>query len=156
MVRSLYAAYEGPLYQIVRTTDKQSINISTLVSGGYANAVAQTTFCSGGDTEETLIFPSGPFPWAPGPCCDVFRNSSCPDHCDQKDPGACPKNPGCVGCARCGTPTRTPTLALCMITRIFDQVCVISICPSCSISVALFVIVRQRQPPARGWRTFGP
>ena len=41
--------------------------------------------------------------------------------CDKHPPGACPKDPGCVGCAECGAPSRMPTLATCVITRIFDQ-----------------------------------
>ena len=41
VVRSLFASFDGPLYQIVRTADKKSINISTLAAGGYANAAAQ-------------------------------------------------------------------------------------------------------------------
>ena len=64
-------------------------------------------------------------PWAPGPCCRDANPNACPNQCDKKSPGACPVLPGpdgaCVGCATCGHPTRIPTLAACMITRIFDQ-----------------------------------
>ena len=120
MVRSLYASYAGPLYQVVRSADRQTMNVSTLGPGGFADAAAQTAFCSA----ETPIPPSPgpPAPlWAPGPCCDVFRASSCPNHCDQQSPGACPPDPGCIGCASCGTPSSAPALAACVITRIFDQ-----------------------------------
>lgn len=119
VVRSLFAAYDGPLYQVVRTTDMKSINVSTLVPGGYANGPAQTAFCSRGDATH-VEHGASQWPWAPGPCCDAAK--SCPDACDRKSPGACPSDPGCVGCANCGPSTpRAPTLAKCMITRIFDQ-----------------------------------
>lgn len=118
VVRSLFDSYDGPLYQIVRTVDRRSINISTLGPGGYADSAAQTSFCAATPIPST----ASPVPrWAPGPCCDVFRNSSCPDNCDQRSPGACPANPGCVGCASCGAPSHEPALAACIITRIFDQ-----------------------------------
>merc|ERR1712187_552419 len=56
-----------------------------------------------------------------GPCCSDVYPEACPNNCDHKSPGACPPNPGCVGCDKCGTPSQEPTLAKCMITRIFDQ-----------------------------------
>lgn len=45
--RALLAAYNGPLYQVKRTSDGAATNISTLSAGGYANAAAQDSFCSG-------------------------------------------------------------------------------------------------------------
>ena len=45
--RALYAAYNGPLYQVKRTSDGTTTNISTLSAGGYANAAAQDSFCAG-------------------------------------------------------------------------------------------------------------
>ena len=118
VVRALYAAYDGPLYQVVRTTDKSSINVSTIAPGSYADAAPQRRLC--GDAEEVLPAPPEA-PWAPGPCCSDVFPKACPDMCDRKSPGACPKDPGCVGCADCGEPNRPPRIALCMITRIFDQ-----------------------------------
>ena len=44
-VRALYAAYNGPLYQVTRSSDGTSENISTLSAGGYADAAAQDSFC---------------------------------------------------------------------------------------------------------------
>jgi len=44
--RALFAAYNGPLYQVKRTSDGATTNISTLSAGGYANAAAQDSFCS--------------------------------------------------------------------------------------------------------------
>jgi len=118
MVRALYTAYHGPLYQLVRTTDKESINISTLAPGGYANTATQTAFCH---VAKDAMLNLSIAHWAPGPCCNDVFVQACPDHCDRISPGACPKDPGCVGCASCGSPSREPKLAKCMITRIFDQ-----------------------------------
>ena len=121
VVRALYADYDGPLYQVVRTADGQTVNVTTLSRGGYANAAAQELFCSAAPPTHRSAAEAQAWPWAPGPCCDVFRNTSCPDNCDKMSPGGCPSNPGCVGCATCGAPTRQPVLATCMISRIFDQ-----------------------------------
>jgi non-reducing end alpha-L-arabinofuranosidase len=44
-VRALYAAYNGPLYQVTRTSDGTSEDIDTLSAGGYADAAAQDSFC---------------------------------------------------------------------------------------------------------------
>lgn len=119
VVRALYAAYSGPLYQIVRTSDGASINISTLNPGGYAASATQTSFCSDSDNDYSTVRTAQQLaPWLPGPCCG---RKACPDRCDRRSPGACPTDPGCVGCAQCGTPSRAPNLSTCMITRIFDQ-----------------------------------
>ena len=45
--RALYASYNGPLYQVRRSSDGATTNISTLSAGGYANAAAQDSFCAG-------------------------------------------------------------------------------------------------------------
>jgi non-reducing end alpha-L-arabinofuranosidase len=42
-VRSLYARYTGPLYEVKRASDGASQNIG-LLSDGYANAAAQDAF----------------------------------------------------------------------------------------------------------------
>src|SRR5215470_506521 len=42
--RALYAAYNGPLYQIKRASNGATTNIGTLAAGGYANAAAQDSF----------------------------------------------------------------------------------------------------------------
>jgi non-reducing end alpha-L-arabinofuranosidase len=48
--RALYAAYNGPLYQIMRQSDGKTLDIGVVQPsegdpGGYANAAAQDTFC---------------------------------------------------------------------------------------------------------------
>jgi hypothetical protein len=111
VVRALFGAYAGPLYQVLRTTDGKSLNVTTISAGGYADGAAQAAFCDNQPTN-----PPGPPPpparWAPGPCCT--KRLTCINHSN-------PLHPTCVGCAECPAPTREPTLATCMITRIFDQ-----------------------------------
>lgn len=47
LVRALYSAYDGPLYQVQRASDSATANIGVLSAGGYADAAAQDSFCSG-------------------------------------------------------------------------------------------------------------
>jgi len=54
--RALYAAYNGPLYQVKRTSDGATTNVSTLSAGGYANAATQDSFCAGTYCTITEIF----------------------------------------------------------------------------------------------------
>ena len=49
--RALYAAYNGPLYQVMRQSDGQTLDIgvvqpSATDAGGYADAAAQDAFCA--------------------------------------------------------------------------------------------------------------
>ena len=48
--RALYAAYNGPLYQVLRQSDGKTLDIGVVApgldSGGYANATAQDMFCA--------------------------------------------------------------------------------------------------------------
>jgi hypothetical protein len=55
-VRALYAAYNGPLYQVRRASDSATTNIGTLTAGGYANAAAQNAFCAGTTCTITEIY----------------------------------------------------------------------------------------------------
>ncbi len=54
--RALYAAYSGPLYQVRRSSDNATTNISPLSAGGVANAATQDSFCSGTSCVITEIF----------------------------------------------------------------------------------------------------
>lgn len=53
-VRALYAAYNGPLYQVMRQSDGKTLDIGVVQpsaspvadAGGYADAAAQDTFCA--------------------------------------------------------------------------------------------------------------
>ncbi len=44
--RALFASYDGPLYQVRRASDGATMNVGLLRRGGYANALAQDTFCA--------------------------------------------------------------------------------------------------------------
>lgn len=55
-IRALFAAYNGPLYQIQRASDKQFLNIGVLSPGGYANAAPQISFCAGTTCTITKIY----------------------------------------------------------------------------------------------------
>ena len=55
-VRALFAAYNGPLYQVQRASDGGTADIDTLTAGGYANAATQNTFCAGTSCTITEIF----------------------------------------------------------------------------------------------------
>ena len=45
-VRALYAAYDGPLYQVKRASDGATANVGLLSAGGYGNATEQDVFCA--------------------------------------------------------------------------------------------------------------
>jgi len=44
--RALFAAYDGPLYQVQRASDDTYLNIGVLTAGGIADAAAQDAFCA--------------------------------------------------------------------------------------------------------------
>nr|BFE59374.1 hypothetical protein GCM10020063_039000 [Dactylosporangium thailandense] len=54
--RALYAAYNGPLYQVRRSSDNTTRDIGVLSAGGYANAAAQDTFCANTTCLITIIY----------------------------------------------------------------------------------------------------
>ena len=54
--RALYGAYNGNLYQVRRSSDNTTLNIGVLSAGGYANAAAQDSFCSGTTCVITVIY----------------------------------------------------------------------------------------------------
>jgi hypothetical protein len=54
--RALFSAYSGNLYQVKRWSDSATTNIGTLAAGGYANAAAQNSFCSGTSCTITVIY----------------------------------------------------------------------------------------------------
>ena len=56
VTRALFSAYSGKLYQVKRWSDSATTNIGTLAAGGYANAAAQDTFCSGTTCTITTIY----------------------------------------------------------------------------------------------------
>ncbi|MFI6925361.1 alpha-L-arabinofuranosidase B [Nonomuraea spiralis] len=54
--RALYAAYNGPLYQVRRTSDNATRDIGLLSAGGYADAAAQDSFCAGVTCLITVVY----------------------------------------------------------------------------------------------------
>jgi non-reducing end alpha-L-arabinofuranosidase len=54
--RALYAAYNGPLYQVRRSSDNTTRDIGVLSAGGAANAATQDSFCSGTTCVITIIY----------------------------------------------------------------------------------------------------
>ena len=64
--RALYAAYNGPLYQVMRQSDDGKLNIGVVQpvassdAGGYANAAAQDAFCANTYCWITTIYDQSP------------------------------------------------------------------------------------------------
>lgn len=59
--RALYASYSGPLYQVMRESDRQTLDIMVVEpsagdAGGYANAAAQDAFCANTTCWVTCIY----------------------------------------------------------------------------------------------------
>ena len=54
--RALYGTYDGPLYQVRRSSDNTTMNIYPLAAGGVANAATQDSFCAGTCCVITEIF----------------------------------------------------------------------------------------------------
>jgi hypothetical protein len=57
--RALYAAYKGPLYEVMRASDKLQIKIG-VAAGGYADSDMQDTFCLGTTCTITKIYDQSP------------------------------------------------------------------------------------------------
>jgi non-reducing end alpha-L-arabinofuranosidase len=81
--RALSGSYNGPLYQVRRSSDNATRDIGVLSAGGVANAAAQDSFCAGTTCVITIIYdqtgrgnhltqaPGGAFP---GPAPGGFDN----------------------------------------------------------------------------------
>src|ERR1700735_2236978 len=54
--RALYAAYDGPLYQVRRASDNTTTDVYPLSAGGAADAATPNSFCSGTTCVITEIF----------------------------------------------------------------------------------------------------
>ncbi|MEW9534582.1 arabinofuranosidase catalytic domain-containing protein [Microbispora sp. NPDC049125] len=54
--RALYANYNGPLYQVRRSSDNTTRDIGVLAAGGVANAATQDSFCAGTTCLITIIY----------------------------------------------------------------------------------------------------
>ncbi|MEU2778687.1 alpha-L-arabinofuranosidase B [Streptomyces sp. NPDC007162] len=58
--RALYAAYNGPLYQIRRASDSTTKDIGPLTAGGVADAAQQDAFCANTSCVITVIYDQSP------------------------------------------------------------------------------------------------
>jgi hypothetical protein len=54
--RAMFAAYNGPLYQIQRSSDNTTLNIGVLSAGGVASTAAQVSFCANTTCTITKIY----------------------------------------------------------------------------------------------------
>ena len=54
--RALFGTYDGPLYQVQRTSDGSTLNIGLESAGGIANSAPQVSFCSGTSCTITEIY----------------------------------------------------------------------------------------------------
>ncbi|HZR42197.1 MAG TPA: arabinofuranosidase catalytic domain-containing protein [Ktedonobacteraceae bacterium] len=59
-VRALYGSYNGPLYQIQRSSDHSFLDIGLLSPGDFANAAPQVSFCAGTTCTITKIYDQSP------------------------------------------------------------------------------------------------
>lgn len=54
--RSLYSGYNGPLYQVKRSSDSTTTDITPASTGGVADSSIQDSFCSGTSCVITIIY----------------------------------------------------------------------------------------------------
>ncbi|GAA1514333.1 arabinofuranosidase catalytic domain-containing protein [Sphaerisporangium rubeum] len=54
--RALYGTYNGPFYQVRRSSDNTARDIGVLSAGGVADAAAQDAFCSGTNCVITILY----------------------------------------------------------------------------------------------------
>lgn len=60
VVRALYAAYTGPLYQVRRGIDNATFDVPVMGPGGYANAMKQGAFCGPSSCVVLRIYDQSP------------------------------------------------------------------------------------------------
>jgi hypothetical protein len=58
--RALYATYNGPLYQVTRTSDDTTQNIFPVSPGGVVDAAAQDSFCADTTCKITEVYDQSP------------------------------------------------------------------------------------------------
>ena len=57
---ALYAAYDGPLYNVTRASDGKSADIGVLSAGGFADISAHDAFCSQLDCVISNVYDQSP------------------------------------------------------------------------------------------------
>lgn len=60
MTRAMYASYNGPLYQVTRSSDSTTQDIGLLAQGGDVNASEQDSFCANTTCLVTKIYDQSP------------------------------------------------------------------------------------------------
>jgi non-reducing end alpha-L-arabinofuranosidase len=55
-VRALFSTYNGPLYQVIRVDNQETMDINPVAAGGVANAAAQDSFLTGTTGKVTIIY----------------------------------------------------------------------------------------------------
>jgi hypothetical protein len=60
MVRALYGAYNGSLYQVRRASDNALQDIKVASAGGYVDTSVQDTFCKGATCTVSIIYDQSP------------------------------------------------------------------------------------------------
>ena len=63
-VRALFAAYDGPLYNVTRASDMKSFSVPVLSAGGFADKAAHDAFCPNLDCVISNVFDQA--------CCTFF------------------------------------------------------------------------------------
>lgn len=56
VTRSLFAAYDGALYKVLRKADNATMDIHVKVAGGVADAPAQEAFCADSECIITVLY----------------------------------------------------------------------------------------------------
>lgn len=59
-VRALYASFDGPLYEVTRSSDGRSTDVGVLVHGGFANATTQDAFCAASACVISKVYDQSP------------------------------------------------------------------------------------------------
>jgi hypothetical protein len=71
--RAMFSSYNGPLYQIQRASDSQTLNVGLSSAGGLVSAAQQVSFCSGTTCTITQLYDQTPnannMPISPGSSC---------------------------------------------------------------------------------------
>jgi hypothetical protein len=56
LTRAMFAAYKGPLFKVLRVSDKQEKDINPVAAGGLADFSALNSFCSGTSCKVTTLY----------------------------------------------------------------------------------------------------
>ena len=61
LVRALFSAFNGSLYQVKRLSDNATLDVGLLAAGGFVDAQAQDEFCKGSPCVVQRIYDQSPF-----------------------------------------------------------------------------------------------